>query len=533
MRDYYRHKESETTENMNRSFYKRNVITDYIVIAVYLILSTAVMLFHEPWYDEAQSWQIARCASLRDIIFKVPHLEGHPPVWHLILSIFAKNGIPYELGLRLVVTFFSAISITIFIRKSPFSKTIRYVVPFTYFFFYQYRVLSRPYCIMILAFCLLGIFYEKRNEKKLPFVAALGVLCCTSAYGIVMAFVICIFWMIEIWKEKDGKLSKVLHDRRFLGMALVGVLCLFFVISFIPAPNSQIMPNATKKIGRRFFALLFLIPSDVFFTSFDGGNYFLTYRLYDGVTLFSQLFSAAFLLIPLGCMLYRCRKLTEWVVMHVTFCFFAACVYIYVHHIGIMYMYTGYMLWTGYYSTFRNIKLPSIKQVRILSWNLLKSAWFCVILGISVFWSVMASIQDVQKNYGSGKELAQYVKENDLKENSIMIFWEKNQPSRVGIYTVSLLPYLDVNPFINFGGEMSEEYRTPVCSTNKEREKYYAEWRKRGEPAVLLGGARLKSVYGEKALKMKYQYDAAIHCGFIWKGEYFVRDYSMYKRRDE
>jgi len=41
--------------------------------------------FHEPWFDEAQAWQIAKCASLKDILFTIPHYEGHTPLWHLIL----------------------------------------------------------------------------------------------------------------------------------------------------------------------------------------------------------------------------------------------------------------------------------------------------------------------------------------------------------------------------------------------------------------------------------------------------------------
>lgn len=53
------------------------------VLLIYCALHLALTVFHEPWYDEAEAWQIARCASIKDILFTIPHYEGHPPLWHL------------------------------------------------------------------------------------------------------------------------------------------------------------------------------------------------------------------------------------------------------------------------------------------------------------------------------------------------------------------------------------------------------------------------------------------------------------------
>ena len=94
MKTIYRREGSETDSRKS----------DYFVIAIYLILSTIVLLFHEPWYDEAQAWQIARCEPIAHILFRVPHLEGHPPLWHLFLAVFAKNGFPYEVTVKTIVT---------------------------------------------------------------------------------------------------------------------------------------------------------------------------------------------------------------------------------------------------------------------------------------------------------------------------------------------------------------------------------------------------------------------------------------------
>ena len=45
------------------------------VLAVYVILVATVMCFHEPWFDEAQAWLIARDCSWREMILECPPLR--------------------------------------------------------------------------------------------------------------------------------------------------------------------------------------------------------------------------------------------------------------------------------------------------------------------------------------------------------------------------------------------------------------------------------------------------------------------------
>ena len=61
-------------------------VPELIACIVYAVGHLLMGLVHEPWYDEAVAWQIARSASVKDILFEIPHYEGHPPLWHLILA---------------------------------------------------------------------------------------------------------------------------------------------------------------------------------------------------------------------------------------------------------------------------------------------------------------------------------------------------------------------------------------------------------------------------------------------------------------
>ena len=144
-----------------------------IVVLLYCALHMLMALFHEPWHDEAEAWQIARCASVKDILFTIPHYEGHPPLWHLILAIPAKLNLPYELSLSLISLLFSALAVALFLKYAPFPEWVKVFVPFTYFAFYQYSVISRPYCMMMLAFVLMAITWKDRNTKPTEFILSM------------------------------------------------------------------------------------------------------------------------------------------------------------------------------------------------------------------------------------------------------------------------------------------------------------------------------------------------------------------------
>lgn len=135
-------------------------IPEILALILYMVCMIIIMYFHEPWFDEAQAWLIARDASLKEILFVLPHYEGHPPVWHLILLPFAKMGAPFEFSIKLVSLTFCSIAMGLFIFKAPFKRIVRLTIPFTYFFFYQYGVISRPYCILMLGFILCAMFYK-------------------------------------------------------------------------------------------------------------------------------------------------------------------------------------------------------------------------------------------------------------------------------------------------------------------------------------------------------------------------------------
>ena len=180
---------------------------EFLVVLLYCVFHMLMMLVHEPWFDEALAWLISRDSSLYDIIFSVPHYEGHPSLWHLVLMPFAKLGAPYEFSLSFVSLIFSGTAMVILVYKAPFKRIIRLLIPFTFYLFYQYSVISRPYCMMMLAIILMGLTYPKKDEHPGRFVLSMLFLCMTGAYGLVISCGICIVWLVEMWRGNTYKIS--------------------------------------------------------------------------------------------------------------------------------------------------------------------------------------------------------------------------------------------------------------------------------------------------------------------------------------
>ncbi len=57
---------------------------------MYTVLLAWSIAHHERWFDESQSWLVARDCSLWDMLTHRLRYEGATPMWHLILWVFTR-----------------------------------------------------------------------------------------------------------------------------------------------------------------------------------------------------------------------------------------------------------------------------------------------------------------------------------------------------------------------------------------------------------------------------------------------------------
>lgn len=514
----------------------KNKVPEIIVLVLWTIIHFVTSAYHERWFDEAVAWQIAKNASLHDLLFKVPHYEGHPFLWHLILRPFAKAGVPYSLSLTIVsfIFMFATICVVMFYTKLP--RILRLVFPFTYFVVYQYGVVSRPYCMMALALMILAVLHKKRNEKPFRYVAMLFALCMTSAYGIVLAFGICVVWLVEILRELRWRFRGLFVDNRIRCLIVLFVFVLGEGILLVPAKDcfatGTTMDN--MKVSALAKSLVYtglILPADALFSNFFNEiERILFYELSVYEMIVGTLFG--------GCVLFfACvqgkRKGTMGVLLvpHVLFALFSGCVYFTTHHIGIWFLFFSFWIIITLEENERDIKEDKLLLLCDSIKRHFAGTIITLVLLLSVYQGIASCVLDVYLPYTYGKELAEFIDENDLKKYKIMVEWHeeladkdsidgelkvvnpyKNEPADL------VNAYLGYNAFYNYLDGNNKAYIPHNTISLEEAREIADGWKTQGYPGVLVGFPDLDYVFGEKNLKSMYVPVKAVGNRTIWKG---------------
>ena len=153
---------------------------------------------HEPWFDEAQAWLIARDASPWDVIWKYARYEGSPSLWHLLLAIPAKAGAPY-ITLNYISGALAMVGAALLLFKSPFPRVLRVLLPAGFFFFYQFGLVARNYALLIPLLWMVALLYPGRFTHPWRYVLGLIVLTHVTLHGSLIAGALMTVFVCEAW----------------------------------------------------------------------------------------------------------------------------------------------------------------------------------------------------------------------------------------------------------------------------------------------------------------------------------------------
>ena len=495
---------------------------EWTALILFALSYLVITRYHEPWFDEAQAWQIAKCASLREILFVLPHYEGHPPLWHLLLAVPAKLGVPFELGLKSVGFCISTASAALLLFRSRMPRLARLLLPFSYFFFYQYGIVVRPYGLALLVLLLLGMSFEERNAKPWRFTGLLALLCLCSAYGVVLAggIALCMVW--ELWQEKGFArlLRELLLDARTQALLALLAAALLLIAEFFPRTDTYYpIIEERNPFLLCFLCCLLTLPGECFLTT---EPWFAFDR---------NLLQAVDISIPLLC-IYCCLGLLLWgllisfsskrnlkflLVPYVLFSVFSALVYFIVHHIGLVFCFLLFWLELQCRSG------DSLEIGRVLAGKICKTehdrrllrgllrASVCVGLMIPLYWTVSVSYHEFTLEYGYGRSIASYLREHDMVDCTILTIWtasgtrypqSEGHENYVNPYIsargTELSAYFSRNMSLNLNnGDDHMAYTLHKAASYTESQIAKEQWRQRGIPDLIVGMPDLALVYGD------------------------------------
>ncbi len=169
------------------------------IFVVYAVITLIGALNHELWFDEAQSWTIARDNDISGIL-RMMRYEGHPPLWHFILFVFSHLGFSCDI-IPLISWAFSVATVGLILFALKLPLPLKAAVVFSGGFLFTNSVISRVYCLIPFFMCIIALLYPKRREHPVLFGVAVGLLAPTHICMCGMVGILGIFMLIDLFKE--------------------------------------------------------------------------------------------------------------------------------------------------------------------------------------------------------------------------------------------------------------------------------------------------------------------------------------------
>lgn len=409
-----------------------------IVFVAYVIVVCTVMCFHEPWFDEAQAWLIARDCSWRELFTVRTHYEGHPPLWWMMLAIPAKLGVPYEIGLKTLNLVCAALMIWLLEFKTKLPEALKGILPFSYFLCYQYGVTSRPYALMIAAMLLVAITWKTRDERPWPVVLSMVLLCMTSSYGLVIAGMFAANWVVRFaWQEH----SLIRNRQRFAALLTLLVAAVAILIDVMPAKDvysGNFDISGTTQPAPLWVQVCnswLLLPAETLFTS----------SLSDTNLVFIGLSPTLLYTGTVSCLMWaplihisrRRHNATLLLSSYAVMCL-AFAQHFSMHHLGIL---LGFFIavlaidcderrigvddWPAWCITMANRFTGTLGMKKAHSYFIMLKAFALGVMLISVYWTASASICDIRYEYSASRAVASFIKTNHLEQYRWMAGWTR------------------------------------------------------------------------------------------------------------
>lgn len=393
----------------------------------YMAVVAVVMYFHEPWFDEAQSWLIARDSSFADLLTLRPHYEGHPPLWTLLLSIPAKTGVPYEIGLKGVQFLCAALLGGWLIFRAPFNRLTIALLPFTYFICFQYGVTARPYALLCVSLLMVAHYWKYADSKPSntwKLVLSLVLMCAISAYGIAIAAGFALAWVVrsvQIAGIKNAVCKIFSNINRLLGWILLAFVGFASVACIWPAANafgSRATFSGNSHLIQ-FLYFIFVVPSESMFTAFAGDVSLRRMSLGILPTIICVLISILIWAFAI-CIAKRRKMLVSLILPYLTFAIIAT-QYFTLHHAGIVFVFFIAQLWMCVANKPLNFDITLANKLS--NKCAFTQSIIVILLAPSLIWNIFACVNDIRFDYSGSRALAQFIQRNHAENKRFVTSW--------------------------------------------------------------------------------------------------------------
>lgn len=221
--------------------------TDYrfaaFVLVIYVGVTTFAAIHHEMWRDELQAWLLARDSPSPLALFRNLKYEGHPALWHLLLTPITRfTGRPEVM--QAVHLAIAATSVFLLTCYSPFSRLEKSLLSFSYLLLYEYSIICRNYALSVLFIFVLSHWFRRYRRQFIAVACGVFLLCHTSFHGLLIGMALIAGMIVDLSVSRVDERKEFFASQRFRWGAVIIVLGLATSLAqIIPAADSGFAPE--------------------------------------------------------------------------------------------------------------------------------------------------------------------------------------------------------------------------------------------------------------------------------------------------
>lgn len=391
---------------------------------IFFLFCLSGILHHEIWIDEAHSFLIARESAQLTDLYHNARQEGHPLVWYVILWML--HTFSHEvIYMQILHILLSSVTVFLLAYHAPFNKIKKTLFAFSYYFFFEYTVISRNYGLCLLFVTLYLILISREHKNYLAIAVVLALLANTHFLGLILSFPLLLATAMLWWKgDSSFRNIRPLIVPAFI-LLLSYVICIVYVLPDEASMFSKFERNGYLSV-KRWSAFTIILKALFQFPYLDNTSW--------NTNIFTRHKGVGFLLT----LLVSVVSLKAFINRPVSFVLFWSTVLIFsvFFYLELMHVYAvrhwGFVF-VGFYAAIwfaegvdQNRFLPYLSRLSIpvfLSTHATywRNALLYTVLVVQVSASIYMFVWDYRHPFCNAKAVAAYIKEHKLKEQLIIV----------------------------------------------------------------------------------------------------------------
>jgi len=471
-----------------------------ILLLAFAIMSLIGVLNHEIWMDEAHHWLLARDSNSLYDLWKNTRYEGHPLVWNLTLFLISRFTTD-PLAMQLTHWIISVTAVAILIFYSPFPRSWKILLVFSYFIAFEYTVISRNYSLMLLLFFNFLRLYPNREKNFSTIVVTLLLLGNTHLFGLILTLgIVAILLLDNFSKDKPGV---SVTRSRWIGYVIITIGILLSIFQISPPSDSPFKPDITELLSMQSIERFLAVFLKGFLPFSDISNYnFWNTNLFNSISkIAGGILSLSVCAVVFFCLWRNTKALILFYgftlpLLIVVIVLYPASIVQASRHFGMVFIVFIGCLWI--------IAQENRGQVRFDRYDRFLKASILLLLVIQVAAATVAYYFDLKFPFSESKNVAEYLRVNKL-ENYSLISWKVPIPS-IASYAEKKFHVLPENIESSFIVWRNEKKIKENISEEKLIQQTISFAQEKGQSCILITHEKIKELPGTLKLLQTFSH---------------------------